>query len=258
MSFYLLPAWCPMIPWKKWCKGFVELIFPSRCTFCQRGLAGTEQAICPDCLLLIPYLQSPLCSCCGRELPDSSGGDHLCGSCLRQPPVYSMARAVMRYEEPVSHLLHRLKYTADTQVLPALSQLIKPFTDELLHDFDPEIDRVIPVPLFSARLLKRGLNQSLLLARIFFPAARDAILIDTLFRTRDTPPQTTLDGTARRKNLREAFAVKDPTAVYGRRIFLIDDVFTTGTTARECTQALLAAGATKVCVVTVARVAEYR
>ena len=247
-----------MIPWKKWSTGISELIFPRRCTFCRKNLAGTEQAICPDCMSLIPYLHSPLCSLCGRELPDSSGCDHLCGSCLRRPPVYATARAVVRYEEPVNHLLHRLKYTSDTQVLPALSQIIAPFADALLHDFQHETDRVIPVPLFSARLRKRGLNQSLLLARLLFPTAGDAVLVDTLIRTRDTPPQTTLDGVARRKNLRAAFAVKYPEVISKRRIFLIDDVFTTGTTATECAQALMAAGASQVCVVTVARVAEYR
>lgn len=234
----------------------MELVFPSHCYFCHSGLARKGEVICSACLSRVHYLQSPLCSCCGREFPDSSGADHLCGYCLRQPPVYAMARAVVRYESPVSHLLHRLKYTADTSTLPALAQVIEPFIETMVHGFQPETDRVVPVPLFPARLKKRGLNQSLLLARIFFPEAGDALLVDTLIRTRDTPPQTTLDGAARRKNLRSAFAVKRPDAVKGRRIFLVDDVFTTGTTVTECGKALLAAGATRICVVTVARVDE--
>jgi ComF family protein len=229
----------------------VELIFPRRCYFCRTGLAGEGQVICSDCLSEIHYLQSPLCSCCGRELPGSSGGDHLCGHCLRLPPVYARARAVVRYEAPVSHLLHRLKYAADTSTLPALAQVIEPF----VHDFHSGTDRIVPVPLFSARLKKRGLNQSMLLARIFFPEAGDALLVDSLIRTRNTVPQTTLDGAARRKNLRGAFAVRSATAIQGHRIFLVDDVFTTGTTVIECGKALLAAGAIEICVVTVARVA---
>jgi len=247
-----------MIPWRKWGRGCVELIFPSRCSFCQIALTRKGQVICGDCLSRIHYLQSPLCSCCGRGFSDSSGGDHLCGSCLRQPPVYSWARAVVRYEAPVSHLLHRLKYAADTQALPVLAVVIEPFVFASLHDFQPESDRIVPVPLFPVRLKKRGLNQSLLLARIFFPEAGEALLVDALIRTRNTPPQTTLDGAARRKNLRAAFAVRYPEAVCGRRIFLVDDVLTTGTTVAECSKALLAAGAVEICVVTVARVAEYR
>jgi len=144
-----------------------------------------------------------------------------------------------------------LKYAADTSTLPALAQVIGSF----VHDFYSATDRIVPVPLFPARLKKRGLNQSLLLARIFFPEAGDALLVDALIRTRNTPPQTTLGGAARRKNLRGAFAVRNPAAVQGHRIFLVDDVFTTGTTVIECGKALLAAGAAEICVVTVARVA---
>jgi hypothetical protein len=82
------------------------------------------------------------------------------------------------------------------------------------------------VPLFPARLRSRGLNQSLLLAGLFFPQAGNALLVDALIRTRNTPPQTTLDGLARRRNLRAAFTVRDQAAIQGRRIFLVDDVLT--------------------------------
>ncbi|MBU0663683.1 MAG: ComF family protein [Proteobacteria bacterium] len=232
----------------------MELIYPSRCYCCQIGLTRRGQVICADCLSKVHYLQSPLCSCCGREFPDSSGGDHLCGFCLRQLPVYDRARSVVRYEDPVSHLLHRLKYAADTSTLPVLTQVIEPFVHDLAQEFQSANDRIVPVPLFPARVKKRGLNQSLLLARIFFPKAGDALLVDSMIRTRDTPPQTTLDGDARRKNLRAAFAVRNPDAIQGRRIFLVDDVLTTGTTVTECGRALLSAGAVEVYVLTVARV----
>jgi len=247
-----------MNAWKKWGRGCVELIFPRRCYFCGITLPHPGQVICADCLAGIHYLQSPLCSCCGRELPDSSGGDHLCGVCLRRPPVYTWARAVVCYEAPVSQLLHRLKYAADTRTLPVLAQVVTPLTETLRGHFQGESDRVIPVPLFSARLKNRGLNQSLLLARLFFPQAGNALLVDALIRTRNTPPQTTLDGLARRRNLRAAFAVRDPAAIQGRRIFLVDDVLTTGTTVIECGKALKAAGAAEIRVVTVARVAAIR
>jgi ComF family protein len=151
-----------------------------------------------------------------------------------------------------------LKYASDTRALPALVQVIAPFSEVLRQEFQGESDRIVPVPLFSTRLKKRGLNQSLLLAKIFFPQAGDTLLADVLIRTRNTPPQTTLDGVARRKNLRAAFAVSNPSAIRGRRIFLVDDVLTTGTTVTECARALLAAGAREIWVVTVARVADSR
>jgi ComF family protein len=247
-----------MIPLKKWGWGWVDLIFPARCYFCGIDLGRRDEAVCPDCLAKVHYLRSPLCSCCGREFPAASGGDHLCGTCLRQPPVYAWARAAVRYEEPVSRLLHRLKYAADSRTLPVLAQVVAAFAATLSRDFHAEADRIVPVPLFSARLKKRGLNQSLLLAGTLFPHAGEALLVDALRRIRNTPPQTTLNGLARRKNLGGAFAVANPDAIIGRRIFLVDDVLTTGTTVTECGKALLAAGAAEIYVVTVARVAERR
>jgi ComF family protein len=142
--------------------------------------------------------------------------------------------------------------------MPALVQVVAPLRESLGREFQAAADAIVPVPLFSSRLKKRGLNQSQLLARIFFPQAGDALLVDALVRIRNTPPQTTLDGAARRKNLKGAFAVRDPMAIRGRRIFLVDDVLTTGTTVTECGKALLAAGAREVWVVTVARVTDSR
>ncbi len=247
-----------MIPWKAWASGCVELIFPARCSFCRISLIHRGELICPQCLAMIHYLRSPLCSCCGREFPDSVGGDHLCGTCLRNPPVYTWARSAVCYAPPVSQLLHRLKYAADTRVMPALVQVVAPLRETLGREFQGAADGIVPVPLFPSRLKKRGLNQSQLLAGIFFPQAGEALLVDALIRTRNTPPQTTLDGIARRKNLKGAFAVRDAMAIRGRRIFLVDDVLTTGTTVTECGKALLDAGAREVRVVTVARVAGSR
>ncbi len=102
--------------------------------------------------------------------------------------------------------------------------------------------------------MSRGFNQSLLLAPLFFPEAKSALLPQTLLRIRDTPPQATLGGVARRKNLSGAFAVSDSSQIRDKRVFLVDDVLTTGTTVQECSRSLLAAGAAAVEVLTVARV----
>lgn len=233
----------------------MELLFPTRCLFCKIDTVKAGQVICERCRDQLPYLNSPRCTCCGRELPDSGGEDHLCGDCLSHPPPYASARSVVRYEEPVSHLLRRLKFAADTSVLPALEQITAPCLQDLTQGFAPHDDRVVAVPLFPSRLKKRGLNQSLLLARMFFPTAGASLLLKTLIRTRNTPPQTSLDGVERRKNLRQAFTVRNSEAVHGRRVFLVDDIFTTGTTVTECSRALLAAGAARVEVLTMARVA---
>ncbi|MEN8190200.1 MAG: ComF family protein [Thermodesulfobacteriota bacterium] len=225
-------------------------LFPACCVHCGEMLPWEDNGLCCDCLKQVTLLTPPLCTICGRGLPDSSGNSHACGVCLKDSPLYHSARAAALYKGPVKHLIHRLKYRGDTSVLPTLGQLIRNIDICLDH----QRDRIIPVPLHLTRLRKRGLNQSLLLARQLFPNSGKTLLPKGLVRVRNTPPQTSLNGKSRRKNLRGAFAVPDPAVISGCRIILVDDVFTTGTTVTECSRQLLRSGAAEVDVVTVARV----
>jgi len=117
-------------------------------------------------------------------------------------------------------------------------------------------DYILPVPLHLRRLRQRGFNQALLLARILFPWNQNKIRTDLLLRQRWTEPQTGMDGRRRRLNLRGAFTLPQPDKVKNRRILLVDDVFTTGSTVNECAQMLAAAGAATIEVLTLARVRE--
>jgi ComF family protein len=112
---------------------------------------------------------------------------------------------------------------------------------------------IIPVPLHPSRLRERGFNQSLLLADRLARQADVPLQYTNLVRVRQTPAQTELRRAARAKNLRRAFAVSRPDDVAGRRILLVDDVYTTGTTVNECAKALRKAGAADVTVLTLAR-----
>ncbi len=237
---------------QKWLNGVKNLLFPPSCLVCSVSLPFTDQGICSDCLQDVSPVSQPLCIVCGRGLPDSTGGNHLCGSCLRKNPPFSSARGVAYYQEPVAPLLHRLKYQGDTSVLPALREIITLYPPV---DFNKK-DRIIPVPLHIHRLRQRGFNQALLLAQLFFPGEKECILADTLQRARHTVPQTGLNGIARRRNMSKAFRVSDPEQVRGITIILVDDVYTTGTTVAECSRVLLAAGAREVHVLTLARVRE--
>lgn len=134
-----------------------------------------------------------------------------------------------------------------------------PVLPELAAGFDllafADCRWIVPVPLHRQRLRRRGLNQAAILAAHFFADRRKDILFDGLVRVRNTLPQAGLDGVARRKNLRGAFQVTKAQQIDGAVVCLVDDVFTTGTTAGECSRALCAAGAETVKVLTLARVA---
>jgi ComF family protein len=235
-------------------KAALDLLLPPRCLLCGRFLLGECRALCSDCLQAIEYIGSPVCRCCGMEVSGEADRRQLCGSCLRHPPPFKRAMAVIHYDQPASQLLHRLKYSGDTTVLPGLARII----ETVVMPEIPSSAIIIPVPLYRQRLRKRGLNQAVLLSRLFFPTRIKDIRTDILLRVRDTPPQTSLNGDARRKNLRSAFIVSENNLLHGRSVCLVDDVFTTGTTVAECAKSLIEKGAEEVQVLTFARVIAKR
>lgn len=228
-----------------------ELCFPAVCLLCRQRLpAFTAIHLCPDCLPRIRPIAAPFCTCCG--VPFAGGGNtHYCGPCLTKPPHFSKARAIFRYDDASAALVHALKYggkTVGRATFCALAKEALPLADLAA----PEL--ILPVPLHRRRLQARGFNQALVLARFLFPQERRRIAVDLLRRSRWTDPQTTLSGRDRRQNLAGAFAVSRPEAIVGRRILLIDDVFTTGTTLNECARVLKDHGAAQVEALTLARV----
>jgi ComF family protein len=232
-------------------RSLAELCFPSVCLLCRQGLpAFSAVQLCPDCRARVQVIRAPICLCCGVEF-SCSGASHLCGSCLRKPPHFSRARAIFRYDQESAPLVHAFKYGGKTQGRATFRALAGEVA--LLADLAPP-ELIVPVPLHPTRLRERGFNQALVLARFLFPEQRGLIAPDLLLRTRVTHPQVSLSGRERRQNLGGAFAVSQPGRVPGRRVLLVDDVFTTGTTLNECAKVLVAAGAAGVEALTLARV----
>lgn len=213
-------------------------------------LSGRPRSFCDRCGPEIRYLTPPLCRICGGENQGPKDGGFLCGDCLREPPPYSIARSVVRYEEQVQRMVHQLKYSGETAVVPGFMELIENYD---MTEF-ADIDCVVPVPLHLHRLRRRGLNQAVVLARLFFFDKLKLIKLDWLIRKRNTVPQTELGRVARRRNMRGAFQVRKAHAFRGARVCLVDDVFTTGTTVKECSKVILKNGAIEVKVLTLARV----
>ncbi len=229
-------------------QGFLDIFFPSACHLCGKGIASQENGICRSCEQEIVRIRPPLCLHCG--IPMLTGESHLCGDCLKNPPPYSLARSLVVYEDFPRQLVHRLKYANDTTVLKPMEKIVGHF------DFSPFIgcDLIIPVPLHSQRLKERGMNQSLLLAKLFFKKSGIAIAPSTLMKNKKTKPQTQLGLSLRKRNVKDAFILKDTDIIINKKICLVDDVYTTGSTVGECTRVLLASGAREVRVITFARV----
>jgi len=154
------------------------------------------------------------------------------------------------YEKRSRDLVRSVKYQHQS---PLVRQLIDPPGRKLINEL-AEPDLIIPVPLHLSRLRERGYNQSLLICRNLFAERKRDIDPFILKRSRPTMSQTGMNGRERRRNLKNAFTVRNRERIRGRRIILVDDVFTTGTTVNECARTLYRAGAAQVDVLTLARV----
>jgi len=237
-------------------KALLDLLLPSFCLACEKPLGSLPELLfCPDCLKRLHFIKSPLCPCCGRVYLVAAGGDHHCGACLATPRHFTRARAMFLYEEPLKKVVHRFKYQGKTACLSSFARFARNLPQMAELGAGERPDWIVPVPLHPSRLRERGFNQSLLLARAFFP--KDQRIAPTLLvRLRPTEPQANFNGAARRTNLKNAFGVVKPHRLTGKKILLIDDVFTTGTTVNECAKVLKKAGAAEVIVLTLARVKE--
>lgn len=165
-----------------------------------------------------------------------------------------MARGALLFTGTTSDLIHRFKYHGQVILRRPLALLAAEHLDGFVAEF--AADLLLPVPLHTKRLRQRGFNQALLLAEIFSRRWQLPLLRHNLQRCRWTEPQVNLSAAARAENVRGAFSVAEPETLAGTRILLVDDVYTTGSTARECSRVLRNAGAAAVGVMTVARAGE--
>ncbi len=230
-------------------KALLDFFLPSFCLFCQAPLApGSESLACPRCLSEIAPVPQPYCSCCGAPFRGAVGLEHLCQDCFTDPPPFKRARAVAFYDGQVLAAIHRLKYQRQLIYARFLGQLLSASS---AAELVAAADLLVPVPLHPRRLRWRGFNQALLLARTFpeVPLGREVLV-----RRRPTLPQVKLSPRERQTNVKGAFMVPEPAAITGKAVLLVDDVYTTGATVKECARALSRAGAVKVEVLTVARV----
>ena len=230
----------------------IDLLFPPLCHLCKEFIPDAgEIRLCSSCLEKAPPLLSPQCSCCGRPFATVGGKDHLCGDCISAPPPFFAARAALLFEDSTRELIHQFKYGQRVMLRRPLGLLAVSYLDGFVREFGAEL--ILPVPLHVKRLRQRGFNQAILLGEIFAQRWELSLSRNNLKRIRWTEPQVNLGATERAANVKGAFAVASVKEISGKRIFLIDDVYTTGSTAKECCRVLMKAGAAEVAVLTVAR-----
>ncbi len=230
----------------------LDWLLPPQCLACG-GPTDRPGGLCAECWSTADFVIEPMCACCGMpfELPVAPGA--LCGACLRSPPAFERARAVMVYDDLSRRMILGLKYADRLDMAPAFAEWLGRAGVALIAD----ADWIAPVPLHWTRLFRRRFNQAAELARAVAHTHARGYAPDLLVRRRNTDSQAGLGAGARRRNVRAAFQVKQAwrSRIQGKRVLLIDDVMTTGATVTACARALSRAGVGAVDVLTLARVA---
>jgi ComF family protein len=244
-------------------------LLPASCALCGSPLPRLSSVpICDACWMEFPVQSGPLCARCGDTLdapllagPSASG---LCRVCRLAPPPFERAVAYGPYQGRMREAIHALKYDRLHAAARGLGRMLAEAIGQLAGEAPREM-LVVPVPLHKSKYAQRGFNQarSLAMHALAFlgnshPEWRLTLASSTLMRLRATESQAGLTPRQRRLNVRDAFTVSDPAAVAKKHILLIDDILTTGSTARAAAKTLMEAGADSVWVATLARAHRLR
>lgn len=228
-----------------------RLIYPPICANCG-AFSNQHNALCAECWKDVRFIEKPYCEVSGHPFAFDLGEGIVSADVIANPPPYKRARAAVVYDGAARKIVHLMKYK-DRQ---ELSNLMASWMVRAARDCLGDADFIIPVPLHRWRLMGRRFNQSAELARNLAQKTDKQYLSSALIRKRSTIPQVGLPAKARQDNVKGAFIVPEDkkSEVLGKRVILVDDVYTTGATVNAASRALLLAGAEEVSIVTFARV----
>lgn len=231
---------------------FLDFILPRRCLKCGKILPEPGY-LCEECSMSINFIGPNCCRKCGHPLyEENSGSSMLCAGCLkRKRNFYRLSRSAVVYDESSKNLILGFKFLDKTENANLLAAMLKVAGRDI---FEAGADVLIPVPLHYTRLIKRRYNQSSLLALKLGKMVNLPVDSFSLVKHKRTRPQTEFSGKERVVNVKNAFSVRYPERIRGKRVILIDDVMTTGSTLKESARALHKAGAKSIDILTVARV----
>ena len=231
--------------------GLADLLYPPVCLGCG-ALTDRHGGVCVTCWRDLSFIEKPYCPILGTPFSHDMGDAIISPEAIAEPPHFDRARAAVLYDGVAPSLVHALKYRDRTDIARTMGTWMLRASDGYVD----RCDAIVAVPLHRWRLMRRQFNQSAELARAlaalsgrrFFPAA--------LVRHRPTRQQVGLGARQRQENVRGAFSIAESgkAAVFGLRVVLVDDVYTTGATVNAAARVLRSAGAADVTVLTFARV----
>ena len=236
------------------------LALPPTCLACG-AVTGMAGGLCGTCWGGLAFITRPYCERTGAPFAFDTGAPQISPQALERPPAFDRARAAVLFTDVARDLVHNLKYADRLDYARPMARMIAQAGRELME----EADLILPVPLHPFRLWQRRFNQAALLARHLGAqhaetgGRRIPVRADLLLRRRATRTQTALGRAERHANVAGAFAMAASAGAIlsGRRVLVVDDVFTTGATLDACARVVRRAGASQVDVLTFARVVDF-
>lgn len=231
--------------------GLLDQLYPPLCLACEKPVAEAD-ALCADCFRTLRPITAPLCPRLGLPFEVSLGPDAVSAEAIANPPPFDRARSAVIYNDVARALVSRLKYGDRPELARFCARLMAGAGTELLSG-DPIL---VPVPLHSTRQFERRYNQSTELARALGRITGLSLNASLVTRIKHTRQQVGLSADARQRNVAGAFVARADAAarVGDRRVVIVDDVITTGSTVKAVTRALKKAGIDKIDVISFARV----
>ncbi|HEY4193464.1 MAG TPA: ComF family protein [Mesorhizobium sp.] len=228
-----------------------RLLFPAVCAGCRRQVSQPG-VLCAQCWPKLRLLERPWCPVMGTPFIHDMGDGFLSAEAIADPPPFGRVRAAAAYSGVARQMVQGLKYQDRTDLAPWMARWMMRAGAELVE----EADIVVPVPLHWRRFFKRQFNQSAELGRAVSKLGGLPFSPSAIRRVKMTSQQVGLERREREENVRAAFRVpvEAEIQIAGRRVLLIDDVYTTGATVRAVAKALVKGGAGAVDVLTFARV----
>ncbi len=228
-----------------------ELLVPSACLTCDR-FVDKQGGCCPQCWGKLRFVTKPFCPVMGSPFSIDMGDDFLSAETIATPPPFDKLRTVLLYDDLARKLVSSIKYSDRADLLRWVSNWMNVSGREIID----EVDAIIPVPLHPSRLRKRRFNQAGELAHRLAKLNDKEFLPEILIRRKPTRQQVGLSESERARNVSGAFAVPQEMKINlkGKRVLLIDDVYTTGATAKSAARALKRGGASQINVLVFAKV----
>lgn len=223
-------------------EGLLALVYPRRCPVCHGIVVPKGESICGKCRGRLHPIQEPHCMKCGKPLYREE--QEYCHDCARGKHCYEEGIALYPYDEVMQKSIAYFKFYNRREYAKPYAEEIGTYLGRKLLNW--QADCLVPVPIHKVKKISRGFNQAEVLAEAVSRQIGIPVDAELLQRSKKTLPQKELNDEERRKNLQDAFQIAKKGVKY-KKVILVDDIYTTGSTIDACTEVLKAAGIREVC-----------